>query len=144
MEETAPPETQTHMLSVLARVPAETVKQFAEALLPELGAVTVVTNRTGLVMLPLHEPAQGAAFYLGEVLVSEAHVRLDQAEGYAACLGRDLQQALAIALLDAAYTSGRAHASIAAFVAAQAEQQKQADTHLLRQVAATRVNMETF
>jgi alpha-D-ribose 1-methylphosphonate 5-triphosphate synthase subunit PhnG len=144
MEEPAPPVTQAHMLSVLARVPAETVKQFAEALLPELGTVTVVTNRTGLVMVPMHEPAQGTAFYLGEVLVSEAHVRLDQSEGYAACLGRDLQQVLAIALLDAAYTGEQARPQIAAFVAAQAEQQKQADTHLLRQVAATRVNMETF
>jgi alpha-D-ribose 1-methylphosphonate 5-triphosphate synthase subunit PhnG len=132
------------MLSVLARVPAETVKQFAEELLPELGTVDVLTNRTGLVMLPMHDTAQGTAFYLGEVLVSEAHVRLDQAEGYAACLGRDLQQALAIALLDAAYTGGLARSSITAFVAAQAEQQAQADTQRLRHVAATRVNMETF
>jgi alpha-D-ribose 1-methylphosphonate 5-triphosphate synthase subunit PhnG len=135
---------QSTYLAVLARSPAGAVKQFAEELMPELGAIDVLANRTGLVMVPMEETAQGAAFYLGEVLVAEAHVRAAGAEGYAACLGRDLEQALAIALIDAAVAGGVARARIAAFVSDQAAALDAAEQELLRQVAATRVEMETF
>jgi alpha-D-ribose 1-methylphosphonate 5-triphosphate synthase subunit PhnG len=135
---------QSEYLSVLCRAPAHEVKQFAEALIPELGLIEVVQNRTGLVMLPMRESVRGNDFFLGEVLVAEAHVRLDNAEGYAACLGRDLQQALAIALIDAAYLSTSADERIAAFVHKHAQLQATADAHLMQQVAATKVEMETF
>lgn len=131
-------------LSVLSRAPADAVKRFADALIPELGAMEVVRNRSGLVMLPMNEPVQGVDFYLGEVLIAEAHVRLANAEGYAACLGRDLQQALAIVLVDAAYTAGLAREQIAIFVAEQASLLEEADRRLLCQVEATRGEMETF
>lgn len=136
--------TQAELLSVLSRAPAALVKSLAEALLPHLAPVTVVQNRSGLVMLPLHEPVQGETFYLGEVLVAEARVRAGGAEGYGACLGRDLEQALAIALLDAAFSAGMARAEIAAFTREQAAALSAADEQLLRQVAATRVDLETF
>jgi alpha-D-ribose 1-methylphosphonate 5-triphosphate synthase subunit PhnG len=71
-------------------------------------------------------------------------VRAAGAEGYAACLGRDLEQALAIALLDAACAGGREIDRIAAFVAAQAAAQAAADEELSRQVERTRVELETF
>lgn len=131
-------------LSALCRAPAAEVKQFVDDLIPELGPIEVLQNRTGLVMLPMEEPVQGVAFYLGEVLIAEARVRLGEAEGYAACLGRDVEQALAMALIDAANTAGRAQDKIAPFVAAQAARLQAADERLLRQVEATRVEMETF
>lgn len=135
---------QSTYLSILARAPADAVKQFAEALLPKLGPVTVLHNRTGLAMLPMTEPVQGEAFYLGEVLLAEAYVQLTQVEGYAACLGRDLEQALAIALLDAAFSAGIAREPITAFVRAQAQALDDAERALLQQVETTRVELETF
>ncbi|MDY7079969.1 MAG: phosphonate C-P lyase system protein PhnG [Chloroflexota bacterium] len=135
---------QCKCLSVLSRAPADEVKQFADKLMPELGHVKVLHNRTGLVMLPMHDPVQGATFYLGEVLVAEAHVCLAGAEGYAACLGRDVEHALAIALIDGANAAGLAQDKIAPFVKLQAARLEEADRHLLRQVEATRVEMETF
>jgi alpha-D-ribose 1-methylphosphonate 5-triphosphate synthase subunit PhnG len=131
-------------LSVLTRAPPDPVKSFVDNLLPALGAVEVLHNRTGLVMLPLTESVQGATFYLGEVLVAEARVRLGNHDGYAACLGRDLQQALAIAILDAALAAGVHRDRITTFVEALAADLAAADEHLLRQVEATRVEMETF
>lgn len=140
--------SQADILGILCRAPAAEVKTFADALLPDLGPVEVLYNRTGLVMQPMRDPAQGALFYLGEVLVSEAHIRLTGAagcpEGYAACLGRDLQQALAIALLDAAAVGGLARERLGAFVAQQTAVLAAADEVLLRQVEATRAEMETF
>ncbi|NJP05589.1 MAG: phosphonate C-P lyase system protein PhnG [Chloroflexaceae bacterium] len=131
-------------LSVLCCTPADQVKTFAEAMIPELDQIEVLTSRTGLIMLPMRDHVQGEAFHLGEVLVSEAHVRLNDVEGYAVCLGRDRQQSLAVALIDAAWSAGYAQQSIAAFVLNAQQTFLNADQTLLRQVAATRVNMETF
>lgn len=135
---------QAQYLTILHRTPASAVKQFAEELLPALGPVDVVQNRTGLVMLPATDSVTGTAFYLGEVLVAEALVRVGDAQGYAGCLGRDLEQALAIALVDAACTANLCQDQIAAFVTIQADEQARADAQLLRRVDATRVEMETF
>ncbi len=132
------------VLSSLSMAPAEAVKGFAEELIPELGPIEVLVNRTGLVMLPMVETAKGTTFYVGEVLVAEARVRLGGAEGYAACLGRDLQQALALALIDGAGAAGMAADRISAFVLEQSKYLAEADELLLRQVEATRVRMETF
>ncbi len=131
-------------LSVLSRAPAAEVKQLADALVPALEPIQVFTNRIGLVMLPMSEPVKGTMFYLGELLIAEARVRAGGVEGYAACLGRDLEQALALALIDAANAAGLAQAEIAHFLQTQAARLQNADEQLLRWVEATRVEMETF
>jgi alpha-D-ribose 1-methylphosphonate 5-triphosphate synthase subunit PhnG len=135
---------QSECLSVLCRAPAEKVKTFVDALIPRLGSIQVIENRVGLVMLPMIEPVKDATFYLGEVLVAEARVRIGGVEGYAACLGRDVEQALALALVDAANAAGMVQEEIAQFLAVQSAQLQRADDELLRQVEATRVEMETF
>ncbi len=136
---------QPHDLSILTHAPSDRVKQLADDIIPELGLVTVLENRTGLVMLPYTDSAQGARFHLGEVLVAEAWVRLENGiEGYAAVVGRDLLQALAIALLDGALRADIAKECIQEFIRAQQAAQQQADDELLRQVEATRIEMETF
>jgi len=135
---------QSRCLSILSRAPAEEVKRFADALIPQLGDIEVLHNRTGLAMLPMRDPVEGITFYLGEVLIAEAHVSLGESEGYAACLGRDVEHALAMALIDAANAAHLAPDRIAAFVESQAARLEEADRRLLRQVEATRVEMETF
>ena len=62
------------MLGVLARADADRLKAFAEPLLAGLPEVAVIENRTGLVMLPMRDTAQGTHFHLGEVLMSEARI----------------------------------------------------------------------
>lgn len=133
------------LLTTLTHAPAEPVKQLADDLLPILGEVRVLVNRTGLVMLPYTDSVTGAAFHLGEVLVSEAHIALASGvEGYALVTGRDRVQALGIAVIDAAYRAGIEIARIEAFVSEQAAAQAAADRALLTQVEATRVELETF
>ena len=78
---TAPDHNHEHMLSVLARADATRLKTFAEPLIADLGDIEVRENRTGLVMLPMRDTAQGTHFHLGEVLVSEAHITADGCEG---------------------------------------------------------------
>lgn len=135
---------QSTYLSVLSQVPAERIKPFVDGLLPDLGQVSVQSNRTGLVMLPYTESVHLTRFHLGEVLVSEARVALHGTTGYGACLGRDLEQSLAIAILDAALQADIMTESIYQFVEAEARTQAADEETLLRQVEATRIEMETF
>lgn len=134
----------SELLNTLTRAPAGAVKAFVEDLLPELEPVEVLRNRTGLAMMPMRETAQGSSFYLGEILLAEAYVRAAGAEGYAACVGRDLERALALALIDAAHRAGVAGSAILAFAQAQSAAQAEEDTSLEREVGKTRVDLETF
>ena len=95
-------------------------------------------------MLPMRDTAGGVAFHLGEVLMAEAHIRRGDVDGYGMRQGHDLEAAMAMALVDLALASDIRAADCAAFCAREAEALRQADTETLRQVEATRVNMETF
>ncbi|WP_454852551.1 phosphonate C-P lyase system protein PhnG [Rhizobium binxianense] len=148
MEAGARPASFSHagMLDILARADAETLKAVAEKLLDELGAAEVLASRTGLAMLPYVDTVQNTAFHLGEVLMAEAYIRLPErgVEGYGAVVGRDLEQAMAMAVVDAAAASGVQSAGIEAFLTREHRRQAQADEARLRKVEATRVRMETF
>lgn len=137
--------SQSDYLTILTHAPAEAVKALAEEIIPKLGEFSVIRSRTGLVMLPYSDSAQGALFHLGEVLTAEGHIRLESGvEGYGIIVGRDLAFALAIAVLDAALTAGVMTAVIEDFLVTQQRAQLEADADLLRKVEATRVEMETF
>lgn len=133
-------------LTILASADPGRVKALADAALPALGEVTVLRSRTALVMLPCRDSALGAVFHLGEALVAEAHVRLTshQAEGYGAVLGRDVEHAMALAVLDAAEEAGATTPQTAVFLREEAARREQAETTRMRKIAATRVEMETF
>ncbi|MEL6683819.1 MAG: phosphonate C-P lyase system protein PhnG [Pseudomonadota bacterium] len=132
------------MLSILARADEGRLKTFAEKLIPQLGDIAVLENRTGLVMLPMRDTAQGTNFHLGEVLVSEARIAARGQDGYGMRRGRDLESAMAMALIDLAVAQGVAQDACTSFLDQEAAAQAAADTDRLRRVEATRVDMETF
>ena len=149
--------TQQMALALLSRANADQVKALANGLLPELtrlGSLEVIQNRTGLVMLPYRDTVQGTQFFLGEVLVAEGHVRFTAnsdsrletrvAEGYGAMLGRDLEAALSVALIDLCVQLGVNPSSVAVFLEHEKTVQDNADDMLWRKVESTRVQMETF
>jgi alpha-D-ribose 1-methylphosphonate 5-triphosphate synthase subunit PhnG len=146
MRDTLTDDDHSAALETLARMEPDLLKAAAEDLLPGLGAVEVLESRTGLVLLPMRDTVQGTDFHLGDVLVAEAHVRLTDhgAEGYGLIVGRDLDRAMAMALIDAARTAGLAGDRIAALLAEGAEGIAQAEDAALRRIEATRVDMETF
>lgn len=132
------------LLGVLARSDAARLKAFAEPLIAGLPDITVVENRTGLVMLPMRDTAKGTHFHLGEVLMSEARITAGGQEGYGMRRGRDLEAAMAMALIDLAVASGVAHDACASFLDQETAAQTAADTDRLKSIEATRVDMETF
>ncbi|MGH1414968.1 MAG: phosphonate C-P lyase system protein PhnG [Pelagimonas sp.] len=131
-------------LSILARADARRLKAFAEPLIPGFNGIVVEENRTGLVMLPMRDTAQGTHFHLGEVLMSEARISDAGAQGYGMRQGRDLEAAMAMAIVDLAMASGHSEAEISTFLSHEKTVQSQSDDETLRRVQATRVNMETF
>lgn len=131
-------------LSVLTKAPAHVVKTLADSLLADLGDIRVLKNQTGLVMLPYTDSAQGTTFHLGEILVAEAHIEAQEQEGYGMVVGRDVVQAMALAVIDLALALGRQTATIIQLVDEQQQQQATDDDHLLKMVESTRVEMETF
>lgn len=138
--------THTQVLDILAAGRPATVKACAEVVLADLGRVTVLVNRTGLVMLPFLDTVRNTPFHLGEVLVSEARIRLldINAEGYGAVTGRDLEHAMAIAVIDAAIAAGHQAGPIQDLLASESRHRQEADRERLKKVEATRVTMETF
>lgn len=142
-DETAPAFDHARLLDVLARADATRLTALAERLLPQLGAVEVVNSRTGLVMLPMRDTVQGTDFHLGEVLVAEAHIRAGGTEGYGMVVGRDLERAMAMAVVDAAASLGQTP-EIRDFLHREACELSAADTARLCEIEATRVDMETF
>lgn len=131
------------MLGILARARPERLKALAETLLEEMGEISVISNRTGLVMVPMRDTVENVDFHLGEVLVSEAHIA-DAAGnfGYGMVTGRDLERAMAMAVIDLAALDEAP--AITTFLAEERAHQAAQDTVRMRQVEATRVEMETF
>jgi alpha-D-ribose 1-methylphosphonate 5-triphosphate synthase subunit PhnG len=142
-DEKAPAFAHDRLLAVLARADAARLAGFAESLLPRLGEVEVIHSRTGLVMLPMRDTVQGTDFHLGEVLVAEAQIRAGGTDGYGMVIGRDLERAMAMAVVDAAASLGQTP-DIHAFLHREAALQTATDEARLREVEATRVQMETF
>lgn len=131
-------------LSVLARADATQLKSFAETLIPDLGEIEVLQSQSGLVMLPMRDTAKGVAFHLGEVLVSEAHIRKGDVQGFGMRRGHDLEASMAMALVDLAMATDVRSLDCKTFCEVQANALQKSDEDVLRRVEATRVNMETF
>lgn len=132
-------------LTVLARARPEPLKALAEAMLDRLGDIAVIANRTGLVMVPMRDTVDNVDFHLGEVLVSEAHIADAQGRlGYGMITGRDLERAMAMAVIDLSLTADPDAAAVTHFIETERQHQAALDDALLRRVEATRVEMETF
>jgi alpha-D-ribose 1-methylphosphonate 5-triphosphate synthase subunit PhnG len=62
----------------------------------------ITPARVGLVLVTVRESARRSLFHLGEVLVSEAKVRVSGTPGLGLVRGRDLEAAVDLAVVDAA------------------------------------------
>lgn len=133
-----------HRFAVMAQAQGdlEPLLTLAEQVLEDAGeAVTVITPpRVGMVMLRLREPVDGTVYNAGEVLVTEAQVKLDQSQGYAMRLGRAPEVTLAAAVLDAAVEARHALApDILAQLATLRDAEQTRQLAAWHEVATTRV-----
>lgn len=90
--------------ALLAQLPSDQVRSAAEAL--ELEVVDITLPQSGLGLMHLHDSALNDGFYLGEIPIARAHVRVrcvdgQEAEGGAVLVDDRARLARAIAVLDA-------------------------------------------
>jgi alpha-D-ribose 1-methylphosphonate 5-triphosphate synthase subunit PhnG len=146
MRETSSTEARRRALALLARAtPAELAAPLAEHW-PELGVRELKPTEAGLVMLRGRAGGDGALFNLGEATVARSVVELETGErGYGHVLGRDLEQALRVAILDALGQRADDQAVVEAHVLAPiAARLAAARAKTARETAATRVDFFTL
>ncbi len=131
-------------LDVLAAAPSKALAERWEAFGDKPGHQRIRGPETGLVMVRGRAGGGGAPFNLGEATVSRASVRIVTGEvGHGYCLGRDLDKAEAIAVIDA--LRQRDAAKVDAEIIAPLEQLIEgADAVLADETAATRVDFFTM
>ncbi len=133
------------VLGILARARPEGLKALAETLLDGLGDIEVIVNRTGLVMVPMRDTVENVDFHLGEVLVSQAHIADAQGRiGYGMITGRDLERAMAMAVIDLFLAAEPNAGPVMGFIETERQHLAALDEAVMRRVEATRVEMETF
>lgn len=133
-------------MATIARA-ARSELEAAFAACPQRPALDVVRRpETGLLMVRGRIGGGGAPFNLGEVTATRAAVRIESGEvGFACVLGRDREQALLAAAMDALWQSltHREHVEAAVIAPVRARLAGEAET-VRRQSAATRVEFFTL
>jgi len=120
-----------------------------KALADEVRAAAVIEQisvpRVGLVLVTVRESARRSLFHLGEVLVSEAKVRVAGVAGLGLIRSRDLEAAADLAAVDAAWNAGLACTAAwpVRLEAAEAALEAELD-RTQASLAATRVQFETL
>ncbi|RLG24279.1 phosphonate C-P lyase system protein PhnG, partial [Methanosarcinales archaeon] len=93
---------------LIARANSERICGIAERILDDAATAVEVVKKPvcGMIMMRFRDTAEKCVFNIGEVLVTEAEVRIGSELGYAMVMGRDAEAALAGAIIDAAVESG--------------------------------------
>lgn len=130
---------------ILVSRPPELMKSLAEEILDKYETAIVEEPNPGLVMVKVRETAKQSLFYLGEVLVTECKVRIENNIGIGLVKGEESEKAYHLAIIDAAYTAGLEETR-----SWEALLQKEKDKHAVeqansrRRLLLTKVDFETM
>lgn len=91
---------------ILIQGSSELRARLAREVLEHQAVVAVAEPSAGLVMTQMRETAKQSRFYLGEVLVTEAKVRIGESLGLGIIAGDDTEAAYDLAVIDAAFNAG--------------------------------------
>jgi len=93
------------MFKILAKSSRDEVIKLADEIKNNHKIIITKEPSKILVMVKMHEPVANSTFYIGELLASEAMVKLDDKLGMAVTAGDDFDKVLAMAIIDAAFNS---------------------------------------
>jgi alpha-D-ribose 1-methylphosphonate 5-triphosphate synthase subunit PhnG len=130
---------------LIARANSERICEIAERILADTAVEVIKKPVGGMIMMRFRDTAEKCVFNLGEVLVTEAEVRIDEELGYAMVMGRDPEAALAGAILDAAVGSGHPLApEIIDLLRSEEVRRKEELQKTWEEVATTKVDFEVM
>ena len=136
---------ETRRLSwILGKSPTGFVKDLAAPLMAEYPVNVIRPPMKTLVMVKMRETVAGAAFYLGEMLASEAMVELAGEKGFALMAGDDPDKALSAAVLDAAIRALPERLALTTALEAQERRLLDEEARLRRMHEQSRVRFETM
>jgi alpha-D-ribose 1-methylphosphonate 5-triphosphate synthase subunit PhnG len=94
--------TRKRRTKILVNAPDQLAKGLAEEVRASCETFVLEEPNEGLVMIKMKECAQGAQFYIGEALVTEAKVKIGKHIGLGILRGHNQSKALDMATIDAA------------------------------------------
>lgn len=138
------PNGRKRALDVLASASAKALAEKWDLFSDKPDFASVRGPETGMVMVRGRAGGGGAAFNLGEATVSRASVRIASGEvGHGYCLGRDLDKARVIAVIDALYQRD-SETIEAEFIAPLEAVRLEDDVRRRAETAATKVDFFTM
>ena len=95
-----------HLSGILARADRHDVAAMSAEIQKTYRPVIIKEPGKTLTMIKMREPVKQSLFYIGEVIVCEAVVELDDVKGFAIVMGDDTEKTLNMAIIDAAVNKG--------------------------------------
>ncbi|MCL1789992.1 MAG: phosphonate C-P lyase system protein PhnG [Peptococcaceae bacterium] len=94
------------LTKILAQADKDIVAKLSAAIQRTYSPVIVKEPGKTLTMIKMREPVKQSLFYIGEVIVCEAMVEINDVKGVSVIMGDDIEKALDIAIIDAAINLG--------------------------------------
>ncbi|PIC64135.1 phosphonate C-P lyase system protein PhnG [Sporosarcina sp. P13] len=120
-------------------------EKFAEAILTTYEYREITAPHYGLTMIKVRETAKNSLFYIGEVLVTEAKMEINNCIGTGIVAGMEEKLAKQLALIDAAYKAELSETILweSQLIAAECEI-RNAKAKEQAELVSTKVNFETM
>ena len=94
------------LFRILSKADHKDVIRLGEELQQQYSLTIVKKPEKSLVMIKMREPVKNSLFYLGETIITEAVVQLEDTVGTAVTMGDDFEKTLHMAIIDAAENKG--------------------------------------
>lgn len=90
------------LFKIMSKADRKRIISLADEIRKENDVIIVKEPEKALTMIKMREPVKESLFYLGEVIVTEATVSINNINGMAVAMGDDYEKTLSMAIIDAA------------------------------------------
>jgi alpha-D-ribose 1-methylphosphonate 5-triphosphate synthase subunit PhnG len=94
------------LFRILTKADANTVAELAADLTEKYRVLIIEEPNKALAMIKMREPVKNSLFYIGEVIITQAVVELENTKGIAVTMGDNCEKTLNMAVIDAACNHG--------------------------------------
>lgn len=94
------------LTKILAKASRQDVSALSVEIQKAYSPIIVKEPGKTLTMIKMREPVRQSLFYIGEVIVCEATVEIDDVQGIAVLMGDEIEKVLDMAIIDAAVNKG--------------------------------------
>lgn len=94
------------LFKIMARADDNIICNIAQRIKENNNIVIIKEPKKTLTMIKMREPVKSSLFYIGEVMVTECMVEIDNIKGMAVLMGDNFAKTLDMAIIDAAINKG--------------------------------------